>query len=231
MNHREVDFFENGLCYHCHLVKSELDVFRDYHYATEALWQRADKELQAQIDKVLARHPESDHADLIESHGWELHLNQSRYPDLHRDALIVSICAYVEDQLNGLCRIIEESMESKIGLSDLAGQGVGRALTFLSKVASFDLEKSKTRAFVVNTYSLRNVLVHRGGILHELSNDKKKKSLSKFVSENEGLSGKPGQKVHIYSSFVQTLLGKLEHFFDEIDDQVKKFMKEFGKAK
>lgn len=229
MNTKGVDFFENGLCYHCHLVKNELAVFRDYHCATEALWQRADKELQAQIDEILARHPESDHDDLIESHGWELHLNQSRYPDLHRDALVVSICAYIEDQLNGLCRILEESLKSKIGIRDLEGKGVSRALTFLSKVALFDLEKSKTRAFVVNTYNLRNVLVHRGGTLYELSSDNK--GLSKFVSENDGLTGKPGQKVRIDSSFVQTLLGKLEHFFDEIDDQVKKFMKEFGKAK
>ncbi|RAP57080.1 hypothetical protein BTJ49_10905 [Oleiagrimonas sp. MCCC 1A03011] len=221
-----MDFFANGLCVHCHLVKNELSTFGDFHETTEAFWQSADKGLQSDIDTILAKNPESDHNEIVESYGWEMHLNQSRYPDLHRKALIISIYAYVEDQLNGLCQILEESLEGAISLKDLAGRGTERAFKFLSKVALFNLGEIKTMAFVKHTNLLRNALAHEGGLLPGQPNH----LLNKLIADSPDLHGEPGDKVRIDSDFVRRLIETLEAFFSELDTQIQAFMKRFDAA-
>lgn len=214
------DFFENGLSYYCILAKHDIQEYRSFNTLTELSWKSKDAELQGQIDSILKNHPSSNHDEIIESFGWELHLNQSRYPHIHRSALVVALNMLLEDQLDGLCRTISDSIESKIGLSDMAGQGTDRALLFLSRIAEFDLGKLQSLAFVKNARRLRNRIVHAGGFLSDDESDK----LNKFVQSQDGLRGDPGCRVIIDASFVDTLLEKCALLFDELHVQVEEFM-------
>jgi hypothetical protein len=214
------DFFENGLLPYCHLAKQELYEYREFHTETERSWQEKDEQLQAHLNSVLGKFPSSEHDDIIDSHGWELHLHQSRYPDIHRTALVVALFCVVEDQLNGLCQTIGESIDSKLSLQDMRGRGTERALTYLAKVAEFDLELVPSVSFVRSARQLRNLLVHEGGVLPVSKNHK----LNRFVRGQDGLRGDPGQRVRVSPCFIDELTARLADFFDQLDGQVQTFV-------
>jgi len=215
-----VDFFENGLCFYCHLAKNELLMYSNFHSKTELSWQQNDEQLQKEIDSILKKYPEADHHEIVESHGWDLHLNQYKYPDIHRTALVISIYVFIEDQLNGLCITLGESLDSKLRFTDLKGQGIERALLYMSKIASFDLGKIPSLSFVRHVNKLRNKIVHADGYLSEDPSDK----LNIFIKDTLGLRGEPGGRVHIDSDFIDHLIDRLANFFDEMDKQVQQFM-------
>jgi hypothetical protein len=215
------DFFENGLSFYCHLAKQELHEYIVFHTETERSWQEKDRQLQTQLESILEKYPASDHHEIVESHGWELHLNQYRYPDIHRTALVVALFIFLEDQLNGLCQTIGESIDSKVSLRDVRGQGTERALTYLAKVAEFEFGAVPSLGFVRDVRRLRNQLVHAGGILPDGEND----TLNRFVRDQEGLSGHPGQRVRVSASFIEELAVRLVEFFDQLDGQVQHFMR------
>ena len=215
-----VDFFENGLCFYCHLAKNELWTYKKFHHETENSWQKKDETLQSELQSILEKYPDADHDEIVESHGWDLHLNQIKYPDIHRTALVVAIYIFIEDQLNGLCHTLQESIATRLRLRDINGKGVERAFLFLSKVIGFDLSRISSKAFVSNVNKLRNRIVHAGGILP----DDPKDSLNKFAVRTNGLWGNPGGRVNIASEFIEDLIGQLVIFFDEIDMQVQEFI-------
>jgi len=216
-----VDFFENGLCFYCHLAKSELLEYSDFHAKTELLWNQQDERVQKELESVLGKYPDSDRQDIIESYGWDLHLNQYKYPEIHRTALVVAIYVFVEDQLNGLCETLGESLNTGLRHTDLSGKGIERALLFLSKIALFNKDAIPTLMFVRDVNKLRNKIVHAGGILPSAQADK----LNIFVKSTLGLRGEPGARVHIGSDFIDHLINRLISFFDELDEQVQQFIK------
>lgn len=215
-----IDFFQNGLCFYCDLAKNELIAYAEFHSETELLWKQKDELLQKEIDSILKKYPTADHDDIVESYGWNLHLNQIKYPDIHRTALVIAIYVFLEDQLNGLCETLGEAVNTKLRLTDLAGQGIERAFLFLSKVGSFDLGAVPSLSFVKNVSKLRNRMVHAGGILSQDSNDR----LNAFVWDTHGLSGEPGRRVQIDADFIHELTNGLVTFFDELDGQVQHFI-------
>jgi len=215
-----VDFFENGLCFYCHLARNELLMYSDFHSKTELSWKEKDELFQKELESIIEKYPEADHQEIIESHGWDLHLNQYKYPDIHRTALVIAIYVFIEDQLNGLCETLGESLDSPLRLGDLNGQGIERALLFMSKIALFDLGAIGVLSFVRQVNRLRNKLVHTAGVL---SNDPADK-LNIFVKNTLGLRGEPGGRVHIDSEFIDHLIDRLISFFDELDKQVQRFI-------
>lgn len=217
------DFFENGLCFYCQLAKQELHEYLEFHSETERSWQDRDEQLQEHISSILEKYPSSEHGEIVESHGWELHLNQYRYPDIHRTSLVVALFIFVEDQLNGLCQTIGESIDSMVNLHDMRGNGTDRALTYLAKVAEFDLGSIPSLGFVKNARRLRNRLVHAGGLLPDGEDDK----LNRFVRDQCGLRGDPGHRVKVAPSFIEELAARLADFFDQLDGQVQQFMRRF----
>lgn len=215
-----VDFFENGLCIYCHLAKNELLTYSNFHSKTELLWKEKDELLQKELEAIIKKYPEADHQDIIESHGWDLHLNQYKFPDIHRTAFVVAIYMFVEDQLNGLCETLGESLDIRLRLADLNGQGIERALLYLSKIALFDLGAIGPLSYVRQINKLRNKLVHTGGILSSDPTDK----LNMFIKSTLGLGGEPGGRVRIDSEFIDLLIDRLICFFDELDEQVQRFI-------
>ena len=183
-------------------------------------WKRKDELLQKELESILEKYPEVDHQDIVESHGWDLHLNQYKYPDIHRTALVIAIYVFLEDQLNGLCETLGESLDARLRLADLGGKGIERALLFLSKIALFDLGTIPSLSFVRHVNKLRNKMVHANRILPCDPADK----LNVFVKDTLGLRGEPGGRVHIDSDFIGHLTDRLGSFFDKLDEQVQQFM-------
>lgn len=215
-----VDYFENGLCFYCHLAEQDLLHYADFNSRTEELWRREDQSLQQKIEEIMNKYPQSDRDEIVDSYAWDLHLNQYKYPDIHRSTVIITVYTFLEDQLNGLCAVLGESLRSSIRLKDLHGQGIERACLFLSKVALFNLGHISKLTFVKEVGLLRNKLIHAGGILSSNCND----TLNKFVDRTDGLWGEPGEQVRIGPEFFDFLINELIKFIKEIDSEVDKFM-------
>lgn len=215
-----VDFFANGLCFYCDMAIKDLDGYRDFQSRLEMLWKNEDKSLQEEIDNVLRSRSDLDEQDVIDSYAWELHLHQSRFPEIHRSALVISLFVFLENQLNGLCHLLGRSMASNVSVEDVAGKGVERAFKYMSKVAQFDLGKVSRIAFLKDVNSLRNRLVHADGVLPE----DEKNQLNRFVSKMPGLIGWPGKNVGIGSEFIDHLIDEFCKFFEELNAEISPFM-------
>jgi len=215
-----LDFFETGLCFYCHLAKNELREHQEFHGKTEEAWRDADSKIQDRIDNLIKQHPDAKEADIVESYAWDLHLHQSKYPEIHRNSLVISLYIFLEQQLNGLCETISESLGTKVVLRDMTGRGVERSLLFLKKVACFDFRELPQLAFIYGFNRLRNVLVHADGQLPDNVEDK----VNKLVSAAQGLRGEPGGYVRLDPEFIDYSIQRLIEFFDGLDSQVQDFM-------
>jgi hypothetical protein len=217
----EIDFFGNGLCGHCHTAKSELFEFGLFHDETEESWKIKDTELQNHISGVLKEHPEKKHYDIIDHYSWDLHQNQYKYPNIHRESLIITIYNFLEVQLNELCSILEECIELKVKLNHLNGKGIERALSYLTKVAEFDLAlMGKELPFIKGVNQVRNQIVHNAGRLPEAGNHK----ANIFIAKAKNLSGEPGGLISVSPDFISEFITSLAEFFDKLDGEVQRFI-------
>lgn len=216
-----IDFFGNGLCIHCHLAKNELLEFAHFNSSTESMWKDRDETLQKDVAKILDGYALEHHNEIVESYSWELHLNQSKYPSIHRESIIITIYNFLESQLNTLCGILSKCIDNNLKLKDLRGQGTERALNYLTKVVTFEFDNiGKERSYISNVNKLRNQIVHNGGLLPVNEND----HLNTFVSQNAQLSGMAGHRVNIHSEFITELIDILLSFFNKLDLEVQSFI-------
>jgi len=220
-----VDFFGNGLCTHCHLARRELEEFRVFNEASESAWGDRDKQLQEHLDSVLVKYPQSSHNEIVESYGWDLHVNQVKYPSIHRQSILLTIFSFLEHELNSLCYILSESVSSEVSLKDLKGQGVERAFLYLRKIAGFELHKTSSElAYIRGLNSVRNQIVHNGGALPQ---DAKHKA-NVFVGSNPYLGGEPGCSLRVREDFVPSMIETLMVFFEQLEVQVQDHIQAFN---
>jgi hypothetical protein len=216
-----IDFFGNGLCSHCHSAQNELIEFNNFHVETEFTWSQKDSDLQNEISRILTNHPESDHSEIVENYSWDLHQNQYKFPNIHRESLVITIYNFLENQLNELCHILECCSESKVKLKDLSGLGIEKTLSYLTKVGGFSLSgMGRELPYIKGVNTLRNQIVHNGGNLPESDGHK----LNKFILRTDTLSGNPGGQVLISPHFISEYIFILRDFFEKLDEEVQKFI-------
>ena len=220
-----VDFFENGLCIHCHLAQKELMDYSCFNDETEKSWKNKDAKLQQELEEILKKYPEKSHDYIVDNYQWDLHLNQYKYPDLHRESLVISLYNFLENQLNRLCHIFSEGIESELKLKDLHGRGIERALLYLSKVVKVDLNTlSNELPFIKGLNQVRNIIVHSGGILPDDSNTK----VHRFVVRTEHIFGDPGRSINIQPGFISYVIEMLISFFKSLDVEVQKHIQGYN---
>ncbi|ELA9213948.1 hypothetical protein QUO21_004660 [Vibrio parahaemolyticus] len=218
----DIDPFETGLLTFCHEVQGELTEISMFNEQTEKSWERSDAELQADLSERLKKIPRKHHDEFISGYGWDLHLNQTLFPSMHRASTVISLHSYLEDTLNRLADLVAPLLGSEVTYKDLRGSGIERARLYFIKVGEFDFENLNcTWCVMKQVNKLRNQLVHNGGYLPEGAND----AVNKFISSNKLLSGEPGCKVQISSGFVEFYIQTLIKFFSELNEEVTKLIK------
>ena len=215
------EFFVSGLCFHCNMAEKELRYFLQFNHESEKAWNDKDQELQSHIDSILEKFPDHDHSEIIESYGWDLHVNQFKYPNIHRESTVLTIFSFLEKELNNLCDILSRFIDSDLKFKDLSGQGVERALLYLRKVIKFKFAtSSKEISYIRGFNQVRNHIVHNGGELPENQSHK----LNKFIQSNKNITGNPGGSLTILNSFIPELIEILISFFNKLDGDVQGFI-------
>jgi len=216
----EVDYFNNGLILLGYGARSRLYDFSHFHAETEKAWEEKDKKIQDNLNDELQANHEFQHPDIVDSYAWDLHQNQYQFPNIHRESLVITIYNFLEAQLNELCDVISKSIDSKVKLKDLKGQGITRAFLYLTKVADFDFTAmAKEKAYIDKVNKLRNIIVHNAGHLP----DKTEKSLNNFVNKNSYLSGELGNTVTLSNGFIHEYINVLIDFFDKLEKEIQVF--------
>ena len=222
----KIDFFTNGLCSHCHSARNEIMEFEWFHKATESSWEERNKNIESKMDELISKNPEDTH-DIVEHFSLDLHENQEKYPSIHRESLVITIYNFLESDLNKLCDILSQSVQSNIKLKDIKGMGIERAFLYLSKVGGIDFSNmGMTLPYIKSANKLRNSIVHNGGVLPDDSNN----TFLVFVSSSKYLEGASGRHVRIKSGFITEFISVLIQFFNELDIEVQSHIKLFMDA-
>jgi len=195
--------------------------FALFNKQTEVVWKSKDDHMQDELSEILEKYPETNHEEIVDSYSWDLHLNQQKYPSLHRESLIITIFNFLEHELNSLCEKLYESTDSSLKLRDINGKGVERAQLFLTKVAKIDFSAFGSELSVIKGVNLvRNLIVHNGGLLSGNSDAK----VNKFVSSSEHLFGSEGHCIVIGADFIGFFIEVLLSFFERLGEEVQKHM-------
>ena len=165
---------------------------------------------------------EENRSDFVSDYGQDLHENKFLFPFMHRQSTFITLYNYLEHNLNEYCTFIEKGSESKIKLIDLKHTGLERALLYLKRIPSLDLNKINTElSFIKNANKLRNRIIHAGGILPAEESEK----VNTFVKSHENLVGEPGKEVVFREGFVPEYINILESFFESVGAETTKYLR------
>jgi hypothetical protein len=106
------------------------------------------------------------HKDL-DDHTWDLRtIFEEYFPSLQRRSALVTLFSFFEHELDALCKRIKSQDGYKLSLADVAGRGIIRSTTYLTKVAGVtDIRDSPEWHEIKNIQMVRNLIVHADGKL------------------------------------------------------------------
>lgn len=115
-----------------------------------------------------SKHSKDGHQGLDES-SWDLkEIFEAYFPSLQRSSAFLTVCGFLEHELDKLCLQYQSEKGFKLTLSDLNGKGIDRSTSYLEKVAGLEgLKSSKEWDEIKTVQRIRNVIVHNSGRLRD----------------------------------------------------------------
>lgn len=134
--------------------------------------------------------------DGLDDQTWHLpSIYEEYFPNLHRKSHLVTLCIFLEDQLQILCARIKEERQLRVSVGDLRLQGIPRAVNYLTKVAGVRINRGNNTYQHINGLRLaRNMIVHNNGRI-----DPQPSPLRNYV-ENHGIL--EGDEIVVSAEFV-----------------------------
>jgi hypothetical protein len=111
-------------------------------------------------------------------------------------SFFVMIYFYLESELTRHCRDLQKESNEKLSLTDIVGNGVQRAITYLVKVHHIDFSLGSSQEWEkIQTYNaLRNCLVHNQGRIDEGFDQTQRERLLHFIN-------KPNSKLQVQNTW------------------------------
>ncbi|UDM62963.1 hypothetical protein KIJ96_06895 [Pseudoalteromonas piscicida] len=170
----------------------------------EAISNTVDEEQKSEIGQDFSY-------DFAEVHEYEM---------VHRHSILLTVQNSLEHFLDELCKVVTYTMNSKIKHTDLKDHGINRALSFLTKVAGFDLSEVQTeRQTIKETQQIRNLIVHAGAKLPDDPNHK----TVRLVTKSSYFNGAPSGYINIEPTYIEFYIDTLISFFNKLSIQVESF--------
>jgi hypothetical protein len=173
----------------------------------------------------LIRIEEDSREAVIEYRGlddttWDLRsVFEEYFPNLQRRGALISICCFLEDELNQLCQLFIKTEDLKVSLGDINHKGLHRALLFLEKIVGLELDKGTALwQEVRNIQAVRNQIVHVDGKLAEPINGKKD-ALARYVEQSTYLTG--DTEIMILNGYLSHVIDTFRWQFQQVDQAIK----------
>ena len=209
--------FSLGLLVLPHMYRNLFMEQLEMHKAVESTFENHNNSIGVEIESKPADEQDS-YLDLV---AYQLHQNDSIFPQLHRRSTILGAYGLLEHRLLEICLSLGQETKTNILVTDIAGTGVHRSTLWLRKVLNFRLEKiNAVHEMIRNTNRLRNTLIHGGGFTSPDKNNK----LNQFISSSSSLSGDPGNEVVISEEFVGLFIDSICSYFDWIGSEMQNYM-------
>jgi hypothetical protein len=119
------------------------------------------------------------------------------YENILLKSFFVTIYGFLESQLMQRCRTLEQlNKDVTLSISEIRGEGVNKAITYLIKVQHIDLSLSNNLEWerIQNYNALRNCIVHNEGRLDDGLKEGRDK-LEKFINRKDS-------NLHLYDSHI-----------------------------
>lgn len=102
-------------------------------------------------------------------------------------SFFVTIYFYLESELTRHCRYLEKKSNEKLSVSDVVGNGVKRAVTYLVKVHHIDFSLGNNPEWekIQDYHALRNCIVHNQGRLDDGFDKGQRERLLKFIQKSK----------------------------------------------
>lgn len=140
------------------------------------------------------------------------------FPNLQRRSALITLFAFFEHELNRLCALFQATENYQLTLKDVAGTGIERARTYLSKVALVDLtDPPKPWSDIKNIQALRNLVVHADGRFPQ-DGPTDRSALRKYVEDNEFLTG--DREVVLRAGYLKYALTCFDGYFKQVDKAI-----------
>jgi hypothetical protein len=155
----------------------------------------------------------------LDSLTWDLEtIFKEHFPNIQRRAALITLFSYLENELDKLCVLFQETEKYSINLNDISGKGAERSTLYLEKVCGLsNCKKIKQWSLIKDIQKIRNIITHNNGKLTDL-NGKKRENEIKIISNSKYLSGET--EVLILETYLPYVLHTFDNYFSELDKEI-----------
>ncbi|WP_349916544.1 hypothetical protein [Bacillus cereus] len=138
------------------------------------------------------------------------------FPAILRQTVFVKAYFNFEEMLVRLCKTLQKNNNIKIGFSDLHGNGIVGAMTYITKVFNVESPFQSQEWDRIKLYNkIRNIIAHQNGRL-SVEDQGKLKSEKKEIDKLQYITVNDFGAITLESSFCFQVLEDMESFFKEL---------------
>ena len=156
------------------LLENRLQTFEEYN-------EHVEHSLLNEIDKISSRSDELTSDQQEDYFDWyydDITNMRDVFPQLLRCSLFTTVYAFLEHELDVLCKRYKHEKQLSLDVSDLHDKGIERSRSYLKKVVCLPFPDQTLEWERIKKYRcLRNHMAHAGSMWRQVEDDNLKKKL------------------------------------------------------
>lgn len=213
------------------LIESEIGIFRDYLNVTEEFLQIEKRKHLNSIHEITEgmisgsiisqSDPDEFPVELVYDYVYIEQLDN--FAQILRKSFFISLYTFLETRLEQTCHDLQQRHRLSLSLTDIAGRGIDRAMSYLTKVAHvpFQCDQSPEWNEIQHYRRLRNCIVHNEGFLDESVAQRKQLEVYIRQKSNLMLSTANRTEIIIDKGFCAEAIETITKFFYALDVSIK----------
>ncbi|HEV2622588.1 MAG TPA: hypothetical protein VGU65_10940 [Frateuria sp.] len=159
----------------------------------------------------------------LDDASWDLdELFLKHYPSMRRSSTLLIIVASLEDEVNLLCHNAKRHRKYEISFQDLTGNGLHRAVDYLTKVCGLQgIKQADSWSELMRICQLRNKIAHAGGKI------KKGDAILSYIDSRADLSTASiyrlyeDTRINLEKGYLEHVLGTIAVFYRHLGDCIR----------
>lgn len=135
------------------------------------------------------------------------------FPQLQRTSCLLILFSAFEENLDHLCRSLEQEKGLTLNVNDISGKGIDRSRKYLSKVAGWEVPSSNWGK-IKDTQKIRNLFAHAAGYISKENFG----NISEVVNRSQFLSIQSGarSRVVLKEGYLEDFLSVAKPFLEAL---------------
>lgn len=195
-------------------IDINLDNLSEYTVTVEDLLDSKLKNFRSWVEKEASKVTGEQQEDFYEFYADDYHQFSRIFPNILRSSLFIMLYSFVENQLVNLCGKFHRQYGYPIKLTDLRGEGIVRAQSYLKKVVKIDFpDQTPSWDDIVSYNRIRNFIIHNGAQLDKSDQAKKVES---FISTRPSITLDHLRNIQFSKDFCPEVINTLRSFFGDL---------------